>query len=111
MQRKPPTLGYASPASRGRYRPEPVNPLTAVAFAVSTLSLVTTGVPDPGGMRRRLQVVVGVWGGLVGLTLAVVALIRLVQAGRATSSHAPVAALALTLGLIAIWFGLRLYWR
>jgi hypothetical protein len=73
--------------------------------------MVTAGVPDPGGMRYHLQVAAGIWGGSLGLLLALGALIRLLVARKLRASNVVAAASAVACAALAILAGLRLYWR
>ena len=113
MQRVPhdhlPPLEYSSP-SRERVATR-LDALAGVAFTVGVLSMVTAGVPDPGGMRYWLQVNVGVFGGTLGVLLGMVALARLLWLRRIAASNIAVAAAGMACAALAIAAGLRLYWR
>jgi hypothetical protein len=75
------------------------------------LSMVTAGVPDPGGMRYWLQVNVGIFGGALGVLLGIAALSRLFWLRECAVSNIAAAAAGLGCAGLAIVAGLRLYWR
>jgi hypothetical protein len=73
--------------------------------------MVTAGVNDPGGMRYRLQVNVGIYGGGLGVVLGIAALARLLWLRRIAASNIAAAAAGMGCAALAIALGLKLYWR
>jgi hypothetical protein len=106
---KPQPLDYGSPVEdRVKSR---LGALTGGALTIGALSMIRVVVPDRGGMYGELRMIVGIFGGAIGLGLAVVALLRLLWGRKFDLFKIAAAAFAIVCATTAIGFGVRLYWR